>query len=144
MRVLHREKVFEDERGEITDILEKEFIDSITLISSKKGAVRGNHYHKESIQYMYVLKGSLKLFTQSPGWAVETAVLKAGDLVYTPAMERHALVALEDAEFLTLSRGTRGGSAYEQDTYRLEKPLVSEQESEQTQLSLEEGSDLES
>lgn len=133
MRILHMEKVFEDERGDITDILEREFIDSVTLISSKKGAVRGNHYHKESIQYTFVLRGCLKLFTQSLGWEVETAILKPGDLVYTPALERHALVALEDAEFLALTRGTRGGSAYEQDTYRLEKPLVSEQEPEQTQ-----------
>ena len=133
MRVVRREKVFEDERGEITDILEKEFIDSVTLISSKKGAVRGNHYHKESIQYTFVLRGSLKLFVQSPGWEVETAILEAGDLVYTPALERHALVALEDTEFLALTRGTRGGSAYEQDTYRLEEPLVSEEKSEEAQ-----------
>ena len=125
MKILHKEIVFGDERGEITDILEKEFIDSITLISSKKGAIRGNHYHKESIQYTFVLGGILQLFAQRPGEKVETAVLKAGDLVYTPALERHTLVALEDAEFLTLTRGPRGGGSYEQDTYRLEKPLTS-------------------
>ena len=128
MRVVRREKVFEDERGEITDILEKEFIDSVTLISSKKGAVRGNHYHKESIQYTFVLKGSLKLFTRRPGGEVEMVVLNPGDLVFSPALERHTLIALEDAEFLALTRGPRGGSTYELDTYRLAESLVSEQE----------------
>jgi len=143
MKILHREKVFEDERGKITDILEKELIDSVTLITSEKGAVRGNHYHKESIQYTFVLTGSLKLFVQSPGWEVETAVLKPGDLVYTPALERHALVALEDAEFLALTRGPRGGTTYEQDTYRLDIPLVSGQESKQAQALGQEDGDLE-
>jgi len=143
MKVLHREKVFEDKRGEITDILEREFIDSVTLISSNTGAVRGNHYHKESIQYTFVLRGSLKLFTQKPGGEVETAILIKGDLVFTPALESHALVALEDAEFLALTRGPRGGTDYEEDTYRLDEPLVLEQESEQTLLLQQEDGELE-
>ena len=40
----------------ITDIIVKERIDYVTIITNKKGAVRGNHYHKETIQFLYVLE----------------------------------------------------------------------------------------
>ena len=41
---------FEDARGVITDILQHTPVDSVTIITCTKGAVRANHYHKESIQ----------------------------------------------------------------------------------------------
>jgi quercetin dioxygenase-like cupin family protein len=124
MKVINKKYAFEDERGKITDILEKEIIEYITLISSKKGAVRGNHYHKESVQYTFVLKGCLKLLTQIGEEEIETAIIKTGDLVFTPPMEKHALIALEDSEFLVFTRGPRGGKNYEKDTYRLTGILI--------------------
>ena len=126
MKLVHKETAFEDERGRILDILENGVIDSVTIISSKKGAVRGNHYHKESVQYTFVLKGEMMLFTQMPGEETEVTVLGPGDLAFTPPLERHALVARKDSEFLALTRGPRRGQNYEQDTYRLEKSLVSD------------------
>lgn len=125
MKVINKKCAFEDERGKIIDILEKEVIEYVTLISSKKGAIRGNHYHKESVQYTFVLKGSLKLLTQMPVGKIETAFIKSGDLVFTPPMEKHALIALEDSEILVLTRGPRGGKNYEKDTYRLSEKLIS-------------------
>ena len=104
MKVIHKKSVFEDARGQIIDILENEPIEYVTIISSKKGMVRGNHYHKESVQYTYVLKGSLKIVSQMPGQEVETTIIKPGDLVFTPPLERHTLVAQEDSEFLVLTR----------------------------------------
>jgi quercetin dioxygenase-like cupin family protein len=124
VNIIKKNPSFEDERGQILDILENEPIEHATLISSKKGAIRGNHYHKESVQYTFVLKGSLKLFTQMPDEEVKTTVIKTGDLLLTPPMEKHTLVALEDSEFLILTRGPRGGSGYENDTFRLEKNLA--------------------
>ena len=125
MKVTNKKCAFEDERGEITDILENEVIEYVTLITSKKGAVRGNHYHKESVQYTFVLKGCLKLVTQIDEGEIETAIIKAGDLVFTPPAEKHALIALEDSEFLVFTRGPRGGKNYEKDTYRLTEKLIS-------------------
>lgn len=124
MKVTNKKCVFEDERGKIIDILEKEVIEYVTLISSKKGAVRGNHYHKESVQYTFVLNGRLKLLTQMHGGEIETMIIKAGDLVFTPPMEKHALIALTDSEFFVFTRGPRGGTNYEKDTYRLTEKLT--------------------
>ena len=42
---------YKDKRGLITDLLEKKTINAVTLITQKKGTVRGNHYHKKTIQW---------------------------------------------------------------------------------------------
>lgn len=125
MKVINKKFVFKDERGKITDIMGKEVIEYVTIISSKKGAIRGNHYHKKSVQYTFVLKGRLKLLTQIGNKKIDTKTIKEGDLVHTPPMEKHALVALEDSELLVLTRGPRGGEKYETDTYRLTEKLTS-------------------
>ena len=53
------ELTFEDSRGTITDIVEQIDFNGATIISSKAGSIRGNHYHKESVQYIYVLEGKM-------------------------------------------------------------------------------------
>ena len=57
---------FEDSRGVITDILQHTPVDSVTLITCTKGAIRGNHYHKASIQFTYVISGKIRAYTQFP------------------------------------------------------------------------------
>ena len=37
---------FQDQRGEIIDVLQKGHIEYVTIIHSRKDAVRANHYHK--------------------------------------------------------------------------------------------------
>lgn len=125
MKLRKMRAVYEDERGSIIDIVEDIKIDSVTLITSKKGARRGDHYHKKSVQYTFVLKGTLELLTQMPGGKIETTIIKGGHLVLIPPMESHTLIALEDSEFLALTRGPRGGKNYEKDTYRLAEKLIS-------------------
>ena len=126
MKVMRIQPAFEDERGQITDILAKEEIQFVTLITQAKGTTRGNHYHKETVQWNYVLEGKLKLLTQFDGSPVQSTLLEAGDLAVTHEGERHALEALEDSVFLVFTRGVRGGEDYEKDTYRLNEPLKEE------------------
>jgi quercetin dioxygenase-like cupin family protein len=119
---------FEDDRGAITDILEHIPVDSVTLITSNKGAIRANHYHKESVQYSYILSGKVAAYTQKPDEKVEMAVMESGDLLFDPTYERHELIALEDSVILIVTQGPRGGQNYEDDTFRV-PPLHEEYES---------------
>jgi quercetin dioxygenase-like cupin family protein len=112
-----------DARGEISDVLVKEEIQFVTLITSAKGAERGHHYHKETIQWVYILEGRLKLLTQMPDGPVCETILEKGDLAMTVPLESHAMIALESSAFMVFTRGTRGGEEYESDTYRLSAPL---------------------
>ena len=45
--------------------------------------------------------------------------VKAGELIFTPPMEDHATVFLEDCELLAMSRNPRDQEAYEEDVRRV-------------------------
>lgn len=113
-----------DERGTIVDLLQKENINAVTLVRFNKGAVRGNHFHKKTHQWNYLLSGRIRLRVQSPGGKVSGMVLRSGDFVLTWPGERHALEALETSELMVFTKGPRAGNDYESDTYRLKKPLI--------------------
>ncbi|KND46793.1 MAG: hypothetical protein AB201_03340 [Parcubacteria bacterium C7867-006] len=116
---------FKDARGEIRDLITKTAVDAVTLITCNKGSVRGNHYHKKTVQYDYVISGKFACYTKlMPGGKTTRRILKAGDVAFHPAMEAHAFKALEDTVFISLTKGPRNGADYEKDTIRLEKPLT--------------------
>ena len=116
---------YKDKRGLITDLLEKKTINAVTLITQKKGTVRGNHYHKKTIQWNYLLSGKIELVGKKNGKKKKKIILKQGDLVGTDKKEAHAIKALIDSKFLVFTQGPRGGKDYENDTFRLTIPLIS-------------------
>lgn len=114
---------FNDNRGQIIDLIQNENINAVTIVTFTKGAVRGNHYHKETLQWNYLISGKIKLISQIPHKDAVETIMKKGDLIVTVPDERHALVGLEESELLVLTKGPRGGKEYESDTFRLEIPL---------------------
>ena len=118
-KITHRDK-----RGIIIDLLERKKINSITFITQKKGMVRGNHYHKKTIQWNYLLKGKIELFTKKKNNKLKKIILIKGDMAETSKNEKHAIRAIKDSEFLVFTQGPRGGKNYEKDTFRLLKPLI--------------------
>ncbi len=115
---------FEDDRGRIVDLLEVDGINAITLITFAPGAIRANHYHKETTQWNYVLSGEIKLVTQMPNENKKEVIMKKGELYETVPHESHALQAINEASLLVFTKGPRGGKEYESDTYRLDDPLI--------------------
>lgn len=119
-----------DQRGDISDILYKTPIEHISMINSVKGAFRGDHYHKKTVQSMYMAKGSLKYFyreydKKSKTWGkVRSVVVKEGEMVTTPPYEIHALEILEPNQFFVFTRGKRGGEDYEKDTFRTSPSII--------------------
>ena len=66
----------------------------------------------------------MKLVTCLPGKGTQEVIMEKGDFAVTEPHEQHALVGLENSEVLVLTKGPRGGTEYESDTYRLEIPLA--------------------
>jgi quercetin dioxygenase-like cupin family protein len=124
MKIIATQINHQDDRGSIMDLIEGANINSVTFISFKKGAVRGNHYHKQTIQWNYVIQGKIKLVAQVGDEPVEETILEKGGFAVTEPMEKHALVGIEDSEMLVFTQGPRGGKEYESDTFRLEIPLA--------------------
>ena len=94
---------------------------NLSLISSKKGAVRSNHYHLTDWHYMYVLSGSFDYYYR-PTYSSEELKcvrVKSGEMIFTPPLEDHATVFLEDCKLLAMSRNPRDQRAYEEDVRRV-------------------------
>ena len=126
MEIVHPAVAFEDHRGRIIDVMEAIDFNYATVITSRKGVTRGNHYHQKTTQWVYVLRGRMQAHSRMADGPLKRAVLEVGDLIKNPPFEQHALTALEDSEFLVLTAGLRGGKDYEKDTYRLTKPMQDE------------------
>ena len=124
MKKLKIKVSFRDNRGLIIDLLEKKKINAITYITQKKGKIRGNHFHKKTIQWNYLINGKVKLYTKKKNSKVKKQILSKGDLVVTSLNEAHAIKATKDSEYMVFTQGPRGGKEYENDTFRLSKPLI--------------------
>ena len=64
MKKINIKTSFKDKRGIIVDLLEKKSINAITYITQNKNTIRGNHFHKKTIQWNYILEGKIELFTK--------------------------------------------------------------------------------
>ena len=109
-----------DQRGEIRDLLDGTF-GSALVITSVKGAVRGNHYHKTDYHYTWLQRGGL-IYAQHPVGdpaATQQWVIRPGQLFYTPPMCEHAMYFTEDSVLIVLARNHRQMADYEADTVRV-------------------------
>jgi quercetin dioxygenase-like cupin family protein len=123
MKTKLSEKI-EDERGYIQDLVTNQKIDAVTIVTMRKGSQRGNHYHKLTTQWTYVLSGSVKLASSEvDSEKIDFEILMAGDLALSAPSVSHGLLAMDDAEILIITKGPRAGFDYETDTYRLEESL---------------------
>ena len=121
---------FKDKRGRIVDIFTNQPKDHCTLVTFKKKAVRGNHFHKRSTQYAFVISGRLKMLTAKVdkngkliGKTTEEIISKNILIEHKPYCA-HAFKALEKSNMLAFVNGIRGGKNYEKDTFRLKNKLI--------------------
>lgn len=118
-----------DARGAIQSLVNTP-MKNISIITSVKGSLRSNHYHKTDWHYIYMLSGEVDYYYRPTGSKEAPKVLRArkGDMIFTPPMEDHTTIALEDSVFLAISRNPRDQEAYEADVVRVQlidpKPYV--------------------
>lgn len=112
-----------DDRGEMTYLLDENIkITSVLLITSKKGAIRANHYHKKDTHYSYMIKGKMEYTYENmkaKRKVKRTVLVNEGEVVCTLPMTSHAMKFLTDSIFLALTTEARDQKKYEKDTVRL-------------------------
>lgn len=114
-------ETFKDKRGMIKDLLVgKDF--SVTYITFKKGAVRGNHVHKKTEQIDILLSGSI--YCKKGEHANMQFKIEKGSPVWHDKGEPHAYKSLKDSEMISICFGKRIGKNYSKDTYALQEPLI--------------------
>jgi len=119
--IVQLEAPHSDERGDIQPLVDMA-MESCVLISSKKGSVRANHYHKTDWHFCYVLSGSIDYYHRPHGAEEEPekVTVQKDQLFFTPPMVDHAMVFPEDSVFLTLGRNSRRQDVYEADVKRID------------------------
>lgn len=119
--IITLEKPFVDARGAIQPLVDTDF-KSAVLITSKKGSVRANHYHKTDWHYCYMITGAMEYFERPAGTQEKPKrfLVKAGEMVFTPPNVDHAMRFLEDTTWVTLSRNKRDQASYEADVVRVQ------------------------
>ncbi len=92
--------VFNDERGSLVQLV-REGYKQFNFITSKKGVVRGGHYHDQNEEAFFVISGSFE-FTAQLEDKTETEVFKAGDFFKVSSGIKHSFKYLEDTTLISM------------------------------------------
>ena len=129
-KIILLKKNFEDKRGKIIDIFVNLPKDHCSIITFNKGAVRGNHYHKKSCQFSFLLSGELDFYfgkvdkKNGKLKKLKKRTIKKNTLITHEPYEAHAFRSKKNSVMIAFSCGVRGGKNYEKDTFRLKNKLV--------------------
>lgn len=94
---------FSDGRGEIEGIFQGKNWQEINIIRSIKGCIRGNHYHRETLEAFYVIEGKIKVTLVDIKTKEKNCYnLSAGDIFTIPLMTNHTFEILETAEWINM------------------------------------------
>ncbi len=126
MKNIFKKKIFRDKRGLIADVIYNNKINRVAYITTIRNGIRGNHYHKKTTQYTFVLDGRIRYyFKKKSEKKISQVILKKGDLVKSKFNEIHAFKTLsKKSVMLALSQGLRGGKDYEKDTFRVKSIIT--------------------
>ncbi len=115
---------FEDARGSLKKIVMKSKIDvgieEVYLLYTNQGAVRGNHFHKETVEYFTVVSGEVTVALQDADTGgIERLTMSAGDnlVLKVPAYTAHAFKNEAKQPLAMLAVSSREFNAADNDTF---------------------------
>ena len=121
---------FEDKRGKIIDVFVNSPKEHCLIVTFTKDAVRGNHFHKKSTQFSFVLSGELDFYFAKVDKKngklkkVKKRTVKKNTFITHEPYEAHAFKSKKRSVLVAFSCGIRGGIRYEKDTFRLKDKLI--------------------
>ena len=119
---------FTDARGTIQRLFEGKEFSSLMMIESKAGAVRANHWHRESYHLSHLLWGAMLYYELEPEKKDKEGPkiynIMPGDSFFTKAVIFHSMEFMCDSGLLVASYLGRDMESYEKDTVRLDFDLT--------------------
>lgn len=127
VRIVKLDAAHRDDRGYILNVIDDPRISHVAVFTSRRGTVRGNHYHPEQLQWVYLISGRYVSHSKDvrvEGAPVERHAIEPGMLVFAPPMVAHAQEFEEDSVLLNITDGERASAEFEHHTvkYELVKP----------------------
>ena len=115
LQILQSEFEHADSRRKLTQLLTSD-IKQVNHYKVNRGAILGNHYHKETVEYFYITKGTfLMVLCSVINQNSVNRVLNKGSLVPVLPLLNHTIEALTNGEFMTFL--TKAYSENDKDTY---------------------------
>ncbi|RFB18931.1 hypothetical protein DZB84_01365 [Bacillus sp. HNG] len=120
---------FEDKRGSLKKIImksqlkENEKIEEIYLLYSEKDSVRGNHYHKKTLEYFVVVSGKAKVALKNleTGMLDEIYIAAEDNLVLkVPPQVVHAFKNEENVPLIMLAISSKEYNKLDTDTFPID------------------------
>ena len=87
---------FQDDRGSIVQLVHEGYC-QVNVITTKKGVMRGGHYHKQNEEAFYVISGALTIEVNG-----EKTDFNAGDFFGIEAHDMHSFYFLEDTLLVSM------------------------------------------
>lgn len=91
---------FRDDRGCLVQLVHNGYT-QVNVITTKKGALRGNHYHKQCQEAFYIVTGSVDV-TLSKDNRKETVHFQSGDFFVIPPFTVHSMSYPEECIMIAL------------------------------------------
>lgn len=97
-------KIFhQDERGFIHSVIRSGEWREINYIESQKGAIRGGHYHKKTLECFFIIKGLIDISIENiKSGKTEKFTAKARDVFVVKPFEVHKFQVLEDSAWINI------------------------------------------
>jgi len=111
-------QIFNDDRGSIKNLADGRLGD-VAIISSQKSSIRANHVHENDWHFSYLVSGQMRYFWKDSNRQVQSLIVKAGEMVYTPPKIPHKMQFLEESVFIAISDLSRSQNNYEADTKKM-------------------------
>ena len=111
-------QIFNDDRGSIKNLADGRLGD-VAIISSQKSSIRANHVHENDWHFSYLVSGQMRYFWKDSNKEVQSLIVKAGEMVYTPPKIPHKMQFLEESVFIAISELSRSQNNYEADTKKM-------------------------
>ncbi len=106
-----------DERGAFQEVLNGGRWEALIRGNMKPGAVMGNHYHKRTLVFFYIVDGLVKIKTvHVESGATDEFQLSSGQGTILRINESHSIRFLKESEFIMLK--SEKYDSNDPDTYR--------------------------
>lgn len=118
--------MFSDKRGRLIEIMNRispQRIEQIHYSCSNSGAVRGNHYHKQRVEWLCVTSGTGRIVLEDNFTKERKELTVSGDspvLVKIPPNVTHAIENIGDAPMRLLVIADEKRNSTDSDTYPMQ------------------------
>lgn len=92
MKILEPEFNHSDARRSITQLFTHEF-KQVNVYEAKQGAVLGNHFHKQTIEFFYIISGTIDYNLEK--------LVEEGEIFVVYPEERHTITCVTDVKLMT-------------------------------------------